>query len=273
MSFWSGETLEQRLPSLIEPFIAGQIDCAAYTLRVGPEAYVSPSNSKEAATRTRSTLQQRDDILIPPGQFAFLLTEERVRVPADAIAFISMKARIKFRGLVNVSGFHVDPGYQGRLVFSVFNAGPVTVHLARGDDCFLIWYADLDRESTKIKKGGSFDGISSELISSISGEMQSLTSLSKRISKVERAHQGFLVSASVAITLAGAVLVRGCVSAAPSQTSATSTRETAPGSVNTSQPAPAQQTAPSNLGPGQPATSPAVPTGRGDLGRQNNGRR
>ena len=49
---------------------------------------------------------------IPPGQFAFLLTEEVVSVPPDALAFISIRAKTKFRGLVNVSGFHVDPGYQ-----------------------------------------------------------------------------------------------------------------------------------------------------------------
>ena len=35
--FWSGETLSQRLTTLIDPFDSGQIDCAAYTLSIGPE--------------------------------------------------------------------------------------------------------------------------------------------------------------------------------------------------------------------------------------------
>jgi hypothetical protein len=35
MPFWRGETLNERLPSLVDPFDAGAIDCAAYTLRVG----------------------------------------------------------------------------------------------------------------------------------------------------------------------------------------------------------------------------------------------
>ena len=42
MPFWRGETLNERLPSLVDPFDAGAIDCAAYTLRVGGEIYVSP---------------------------------------------------------------------------------------------------------------------------------------------------------------------------------------------------------------------------------------
>ncbi len=42
--FWSGETLRERLKELIEPFDQNRVDCAAYTLSVGPEAYVSPTD-------------------------------------------------------------------------------------------------------------------------------------------------------------------------------------------------------------------------------------
>ena len=42
MSIWSGATLSEELPRLVTPFNAKQIDCAAYTLRVGEEIYVSP---------------------------------------------------------------------------------------------------------------------------------------------------------------------------------------------------------------------------------------
>ena len=40
--FWSGETLRERLAPLIEPFEPERVDCAAYTLSVGREVYVSP---------------------------------------------------------------------------------------------------------------------------------------------------------------------------------------------------------------------------------------
>lgn len=105
-------------------------------------------------------------------------------MPDSALAFISVRATIKFRGLVNVSGFHVDPGYRGRLVFSVFNAGPGPVHLARGDECFLIWYADLDRATKLVKTGGGFDDIPTKLINPIAGEIQSLAGLSKRMDSI-----------------------------------------------------------------------------------------
>jgi dCTP deaminase len=98
--FWSGETLSERLKTLIEPFVPGRVDCAAYTLSIGPEIYVSPND--QTADPTTVTVRQLGDgeaFTIPPGQFAFLLTEEIVSVPADALAFISIRAKTKFRGV------------------------------------------------------------------------------------------------------------------------------------------------------------------------------
>ena len=206
MSFWSGATLEERLPALIEPFEARRIDCAAYTLRVGAEVYISPWSMEEARTRTRRMLARGEGCVIPGGQFAFILTEEIVEVPRGALAFISMRAKIKFRGLVNVSGFHVDPGYKGRLVFAVFNAGPAEVHLARGDECFLLWYASLDEASSHYRKGAMMDGIPSDIITGIGGEVQSLAGLSERIGEVEAEQKRARDAATIAINIGAALL-------------------------------------------------------------------
>jgi dCTP deaminase len=139
MTFWSGEKLAERLPDLIAPFDEASIDCASYRLRVGSESYVTPPGGENRVnSNTKQQLALRAPILIPPGQFGFLVTEEEVRIPTDTLGFISIRAKLKSRGLVNVSGFHVDPGYNGRIIFAVFNAGPAPIHLARGDDCFLM---------------------------------------------------------------------------------------------------------------------------------------
>lgn len=188
MAFWSGEKLRQELPHLISDYRADQIDCASYRLRLGEEVYVTPvAEAAGGSGPTKSYLKRiGSPCIIPPGQFAFLLTEEVVSVPADAIGFISMRSKVKFRGLVNVSGFHVDPGYTGKLIFSVFNAGPSPIHLARGDDWFVIWYADLDRLSKDVKSGQGLETISSDLINPIAGQLQSMEGLESRISENEK---------------------------------------------------------------------------------------
>jgi dCTP deaminase len=132
--------------------------------------------------KPKTQLTAGQGFTIPAGQFGFILTEERVTVPKEAIAFISIRARYKFRGLVNVSGFHVDPAYEGRLIFAVFNAGPGPVHLSQGEECFLIWYADLDQPSDlKIKKG-----FASELTGPIAGGLQSFAGLLSKINENDR---------------------------------------------------------------------------------------
>jgi dCTP deaminase len=210
MTFWSGETIAREVPNLITPFEQGQIDCAAYTLRVGAEVYISPSSTADARSASTRKLQPRETFIIPPGQFAFLLTEERVKVPNHAIGLISMKAKIKFRGLVNISGFHVDPGYDGHLVFSVFNAGPSSVHLSRGDNCFLIWYANLDMVSKEVRNKPGFDSIPSELINPISGEVISLAYLSNRLEKIENQHSRLMWLGGVLLAASLGLLGKSC---------------------------------------------------------------
>lgn len=184
MTFWSSQTLSDRLDSLVNGHSEFPIDCNSIQLRVGSEVYISP-NLQEASSKTKKLLAVGEPFLIPPGQFAFLLTEEIVKVPVDAMAFISMKATFKLKGLVNVSGFHVDPGWQGPLIFGVFNAGPQSIHLQRGLPLFLIWYASLDLPSHAHKTAVAEQTIPPAIISGLSGGTDSYVELNQRLKLVE----------------------------------------------------------------------------------------
>lgn len=204
MAFWSGDKLKLhgRAIGLIDPFDDKQIDCSAYTLTLGPECFVTPNFGDEGARLKtalvapnavsafgRALKPKGGEMVIPPGQFAFLLTEEFIKIPKSAMGFISLKSIVKWRGLINVSGFHVDPGFSGRLVYSVYNAGPSSIHLNRGDDLFLLWVADLDQDSSdefsKISKPPLVD-ISSGLISDVDRPLHSLQSLSQKVESLDR---------------------------------------------------------------------------------------
>jgi len=187
--FWSGKSIETKGNSLVQPFSKNSIDCAAYKLRIGPEIYVTPHvGVSDSHTVTKRKLSDSESFTIPAGQFAFLLTEESLTIPYTQIGFISIRAQIKFKGLVNVSGFHVDPGYTGRLIFSVFNAGPAPLHLQRGEEIFLLWIADLDQCASLdyAKSDSPREDIPNKLINSIPGEIHSFQSLSKMITEQEK---------------------------------------------------------------------------------------
>ena len=154
---------------------------------MGREIYVSPNDAmQDPLNVTIRQLSDGEGFTIPPGQFAFLLTEEKIEVPNDALALISIKAKIKWRGLINVSGFHVDPGFRGRFIFSVYNAGPVTVHLRQGQPMFLIWFANLDKPTALARNQPVQESFPPDLISGISGELQSFAGINKKIKDLDK---------------------------------------------------------------------------------------
>lgn len=120
-----------------------RIEQAAYTLTLGA-AYRTDNKDRSIETLDESN----KTIEINPGQFSLLLTKEIVDIPQDKLAFISIKAKYKLKGLVNVSGFHVDPCFKGKLIFSVYNAGPSTITLEANKPYFLIWFSTLQGETT-----------------------------------------------------------------------------------------------------------------------------
>lgn len=63
----------------------------------------------------------------------------------------------KLTGLLNVSGFHVDPGFRGRLKFSVYNAGPQSIILEVGERAFPIWFCQLSEKTSDVYQGSHQD--------------------------------------------------------------------------------------------------------------------
>lgn len=107
MAFWSSEKLLERLkPDLIIPgYQPKRIKHGAYELCLGNEIIIT---SEKGVTSEAWFMGYKP--IIPSGQIAMLITLEQVCIPPDTIAFISIKATRKLAGLINISGFHVDPG-------------------------------------------------------------------------------------------------------------------------------------------------------------------
>lgn len=193
MAFWSGEKLGARLlvEKLVLPYDPELIDCASYRLRLGDQAFVTTDTvfkgkPNRPLTQVLNDTPPSNTVVIDPGQFAFLLTDETVTVPNDALAFISMRAGYKFQGLMNVSGFHVDPGFSGKLIFGVYNAGPASIILEKGLPLFLIVFADLDRASDLVYKGkaNKREGIDVNLIQKMAGQAFSPMMLQRKMDEL-----------------------------------------------------------------------------------------
>lgn len=187
MAFWSSEKLKDRAnkETLITPYYDRKVKHGAYELSLGNEAFItSTDNAKKQA------LADQEQLVIPPGQLALLITKEEICIPADAIGFISIKAGIKFSGLVNVSGFHVDPGFSGKLKFSVYNAGSRSTVLTKDQSVFLLWFSDLDRKTADLYKGehANQKEITSQDVMKLQGEVHSPAALDQRLIDLEKTY-------------------------------------------------------------------------------------
>jgi len=98
---------------------------ASLDLCLGEQVFVTPN-------KTPSKLGKNEIINIHPGQFAALTTEETLRIPTEFLGFITIRFTYKSKGLVNISGFHVDPGFKGKLFCLLFNTSNAPVFLKRG---------------------------------------------------------------------------------------------------------------------------------------------
>jgi dCTP deaminase len=152
------------------------VDRVAIELCLGREVFVTGQTTKQSVA-------EGEQISIPPGQMALLLTEERIKIPADTMGFISMKSGVKLHGLINISGFHVDPGYDGHLVFSVFNSGPSPVPLTRGEPLFMLFVCSLDGLTTNTYNGSrqGLDSIKDEMIRGLQGTFPSPTAIQEQL--------------------------------------------------------------------------------------------
>ena len=205
MSFWSHQTLVKNLAKIIPNGECPKVDANSIELTLASKVYISPSwVEKRPSKHTIEQHEEGDCFTIPPGQFGFLQTAERVNIPPSVMGFISLKSSKKMLGLVNVSGFHVDPGWNGSLTFAVFNAGPSSVHLKVGMDLFLLWITDLDQETEKPRVKKLAEDHFLNTVNGVSGSVNSGYDLQAKIEQLDRKmaiHQS--VAAVILVLLLG----------------------------------------------------------------------
>jgi dCTP deaminase len=205
MGYWSSETLKERIPAekLILPYFESRVKRCAYEMGIGAEAFITsePGGSPQ--------LGPTDKVVVPPGQCGLLVTHEVVTVPCDAIAFISIRAGVKFRGLVNVSGFHVDPGFKGPLKFAVYNAGSQPIVLDQEEPVFLIWYCDLDDPTADLypERPQTKSIITSEDVMKIQGDVASPAELKKKIDELKAGYDQRILSIEKEQNIVRALLI------------------------------------------------------------------
>lgn len=196
--------LDEFFPNREEHYDEKYLREACYDLRVGDELFLS-----ENRIPTRLPDHEGNPyVVLPPGQFALVKTYEKIGVPRGFVAFISIRSKLKFQGLINISGFHVDPTYKGHLIFSVQNVGPNDIRLKYMDPAFMIMWARLETPYQGDERSPGYDRITLEQMAQLGGPSMTLTSLKKDVDALSSSLKIFGALAISALIAVVAVILR-----------------------------------------------------------------
>lgn len=189
MSFWSSQKFKsQQGRSVVSGFNDDSVKSGCYNLSLGGQVFISPEPDSSYSDRKIIKLDKNESTIIPAGQFAFLITEETVNIPKNCIGFISIRFGFKSLGIINVSGFHVDPGYSGKLIFAVYNASGFPHKVKRGDAIFSLWISNLDEDDSTPRLKPGFHDMADlpPQVLNINDPISSIPVLSEKIKDIEK---------------------------------------------------------------------------------------
>ena len=108
----------------IDPCDLSQVQAASIDLRLGDR--IIPAGGQA------ETIGGGKSFRLHPGQTVNVETRETVRFPPNYLGRVGPMTQIARFGIIMAHGFQIDPNYQGRLQFCLFNAGRGSYELVSG---------------------------------------------------------------------------------------------------------------------------------------------
>lgn len=130
----------------IDPYLDANVNAASLDLCLGSvDAFGRQSADQRDASRT---------IEIAPLECVHAWTRETIGLPDNMTARVGPMARFSHLGLFLGHGLQVDPGFEGQLAFSLFNASPNPIFLSVGEAILSLELIDLGTPSSRPMDGG-----------------------------------------------------------------------------------------------------------------------
>lgn len=118
------------------------------------------------------SVEERRDAVIQPGEVVYVLTKERVNLPANMYMSLSANRSMSEYGVLTLGGFAVDPGYSGRLMFGLYNYSSTPFTLMPGEKLIGGVFYEFDENENinyeSIEKPKSIEGFPPRLVNIIS---------------------------------------------------------------------------------------------------------
>jgi len=107
-----------------DTFSSGSLESSSYDVRVGRRGVLG-GQGREIDLQTES-------LELEPGAYAGVVSLEKLILPTKIFARIGSKRALAYDGVILLTGSVVDPGYEGHLLFGLYNASQRKVLIRLG---------------------------------------------------------------------------------------------------------------------------------------------
>ena len=123
---------------LIDPFLVKNLASCAYDFSVGTKSVVAGQGVEKDIRESA--------LVLGPGEYAGFISHEKVVLPANICVSLGPKRRLAYDGIILLSGSIIHPGYEGHLLFVLFNSSGCKRPVGFGRKiCSAVFY-QLDRD-------------------------------------------------------------------------------------------------------------------------------
>jgi deoxycytidine triphosphate deaminase len=122
--------------SMIDPFVSKNLKAASYDLTLGGEYSCDSVGFKNYFHIT--ILKEGKTLHIPPNATCCFITKEKIRLPRNITATISLRMHLIMRGLILSSQPPGDPGFEGKLPILLHNLSNRAVSIKYGETIITI---------------------------------------------------------------------------------------------------------------------------------------
>jgi deoxycytidine triphosphate deaminase len=125
-----------------DTFSASSLEASSYDIRVGGKGIVGGLGTD---------IDVREEALeLGPGAYGAVVSLEKLLLPEEVCARIGSKRGLAYEGIILLTGTIVDPGYQGHLLFGLYNASHRKVLLRYGRKLANIVFERLAKPPEKV---------------------------------------------------------------------------------------------------------------------------
>jgi deoxycytidine triphosphate deaminase len=124
-----------------ETFDKASLEASSYDVRVGLLGVVGGEG--------KVVNLAEHPIELGPGAYCGVISQERLRLPPHILARIGSKRTLSYEGVILLTGTVVDPGYDGHLLFGLYNASQRRVWIRQSRKICNIVFEKLGKQSDK----------------------------------------------------------------------------------------------------------------------------